>query len=454
MKISFENFGVIDKGEIEQKPLTILCGENNTGKTYAMYGLYRLLKIRSLRDFESLLNEITNDYHHKSDISFNLVDFITKNHSEIEKIINKNINDGLYRFFKSDDKKFSKNSILISTEKSKVIADSIKIKIGSYITDGDNNFIIDLRKESEDPILHIKLSSQNNIKIDKEDIIYSITTEILNLFIYTKYNTLILPAERAGLNLFYQEINAYRTSILHDAPYRGLRLKRDPVSQTANISTYPKPIADYIDWLNRTKHYKSLKSKFATSSTTLQKNILGGSYSFDETNNINFHLNNQKDTLPLHLTSSTVKTYFGLWFYLQHMAQEGDVLMIDEPELSLHPNNQRKIARLLAQLVNKGIRVVISTHSDYMVREFNSLIMLGHAQDEKSKQELMAKYNYQEDELLTKDKVGAYLFHNNTIDSMEITKDEGIIATTFDEVINELNQSSDDIYYSLKDSHE
>ena len=70
MKISFENFGVIDKGEIEQKPLTILCGENNTGKTYAMYGLYRLLKIRSLRDFESLLNEITNDYHHKSDISF------------------------------------------------------------------------------------------------------------------------------------------------------------------------------------------------------------------------------------------------------------------------------------------------------------------------------------------------------------------------------------------------
>ena len=311
-----------------------------------------------------------------------------------------------------------------------------------------------MRKESEDPILHIKLSSQNNIKIDKEDIIYSITTEILNLFIYTKYNTLILPAERAGLNLFYQEINAYRTSILHDAPYRGLRLKRDPVSQTANISTYPKPIADYIDWLNRTKHYKSLKSKFATSSTTLQKNILGGSYSFDETNNINFHLNNQKDTLPLHLTSSTVKTYFGLWFYLQHMAQEGDVLMIDEPELSLHPNNQRKIARLLAQLVNKGIRVVISTHSDYMVREFNSLIMLGHAQDEKSKQELMAKYNYQEDELLTKDKVGAYLFHNNTIDSMEITKDEGIIATTFDEVINELNQSSDDIYYSLKDSHE
>ena len=42
MKISFENFGVINKGEIEQKPLTILCGENNTGKTYAMYAMYGL----------------------------------------------------------------------------------------------------------------------------------------------------------------------------------------------------------------------------------------------------------------------------------------------------------------------------------------------------------------------------------------------------------------------------
>ena len=36
---------------------------------------------------------------------------------------------------------------------------------------------------------------------------------------------------------------------------------------------------------------------------------------------------------------------------------------------------------------------------------------------------------------------------------MEIT-DEGIIATTFDEVIRELNLSSDDIYYSIKDDHE
>ncbi len=82
---------MINKGEIEQKPLTILCGENNTGKTYAMYAMYRLLKIRSLKYFESLLTEIIKDYHHKSDISLNFVNFITENHDKIEKIINNNI---------------------------------------------------------------------------------------------------------------------------------------------------------------------------------------------------------------------------------------------------------------------------------------------------------------------------------------------------------------------------
>ena len=37
--------------------------------------------------------------------------------------------------------------------------------------------------------------------------------------------------------------------------------------------------------------------------------------------------------------------------------------MIDEPELNIHPANQRHIARLLARLVNAGMSVVISTHA-------------------------------------------------------------------------------------------
>ncbi len=440
MKISFENFGVINKGEIEQKPLTILCGENNTGKTYAMYAMYGLTTPLNIEvvSLQSKILPIFKRLTKEKIIQIDIKAFIIENILHINENSSISINMSIENIFNGKNFRHNSQSINVKYQENILLNNIYNNQIAL------NSPIFSFIKERDSYL--VKIKQNHSMPIENDDFVGVFSYLFILALILSQRTTLFLPAERAGLNLFYSELNAYRTHLLHNNNTN----KNDFL-----VSTYTKPIADYIDWLNKISRYKNQKSElFSSLSTTLQNNILGGSYSLDETNSINFHLNNQQDTLPLHLTSSTVKTYFGLWFYLQHMAQEGDVLMIDEPELSLHPNNQRKIARLLAQLVNKGIRVVISTHSDYMVREFNSLIMLGHAQDEKSKQELMAKYNYQEDELLTKDKVGAYLFHNNTIDSMEITKDEGIIATTFDEVINELNQSSDDIYYSLKDSHE
>ena len=50
--------------------------------------------------------------------------------------------------------------------------------------------------------------------------------------------------------------------------------------------------------------------------------------------------------------------------------------MVDEPELNLHPENQRRMARLFARLVNVGVKVFVTTHSDYIVKELNTLILL------------------------------------------------------------------------------
>ncbi|NKC13562.1 MAG: AAA family ATPase [Gammaproteobacteria bacterium] len=146
------------------------------------------------------------------------------------------------------------------------------------------------------------------------------------------------------------------------------------------------------------------------------------------------------------MTSSTVKSLFGLWFYLENQAKRGDLLMIDEPELNIHPENQRQIARLLAKLVNAGMNIVISTHSDYIVREFNTLIML--SQDDGT---LRKKHKYQAEEVLDPDKVAAYLFDEQEIKPFEITSQDGIYATTFDQVITDLNKVNDDIYYSLQE---
>ena len=263
----------------------------------------------------------------------------------------------------------------------------------------------------------------------------------------------LMPAERNGLHLFFRELSMRRAALLHHASRNNIdigELLRDVIR-----SRYALPIADYIDWLNTLSERQLSKSQgFHACAEQLKRSLAGGAYRVDpQTGAIDFRpYRIRRDERPsssmgLHIASSTVKSLFGLWFYLEHQASPGDILMIDEPELNIHPDNQRKIARLLARLVNAGVNVVISTHSDYIVREFNNLIML--SQD--SGQKLLKKHRYDADEVLRPEQIGAYLFDHQTIQPFQVTPDDGIYATTFDQVIRELNQANDDIYYSLQE---
>ena len=47
------------------------------------------------------------------------------------------------------------------------------------------------------------------------------------------------------------------------------------------------------------------------------------------------------------------------------------------------------MARLLAMLVNAGIYVAITTHSDYIIKEFNTLLMLHTRRDNEKIQAIM-----------------------------------------------------------------
>ena len=263
----------------------------------------------------------------------------------------------------------------------------------------------------------------------------------------------LMPAERNGLHLFFRELSTRRTALLHHASKENINIGE--LLRDVMRSRYAIPIAEYIDWLNNMDAMHNLKSDaFHTHAEQLKKDLAGGAYRVDpRTGSIEFKpyqvRRDGRSTTPmgLHMTSSTVKSLFGLWYYLEHQARPGAMLMIDEPELNIHPSNQRKIARLLAKLVNAGLNVTISTHSDYIVREFNSLIMLG--QDKNGK--LRKKHRYDAHEVLKREQVGAFLFDSQTIEAFEITPEDGIYATTFDEVITELNAVNDDIYYSLRE---
>jgi len=177
------------------------------------------------------------------------------------------------------------------------------------------------------------------------------------------------------------------------------------------------------------------------------KNILGGEIKV-ENDQIFFTFKqarkNQK--IPLYLSSSAVKSLLDLNFYIKHIAKTGDILFIDEPELNLHPANQRKMARLFVRLIKAGIKVFITTHSDYIIKELNNLIILGNEFEERDK--IMKKYKYTEADVLDPASVKVYIAENQTLIPAPIDN-LGIAVKSFDKEINEMNRMYEDMVVTM-----
>jgi predicted ATPase len=443
----FERLGVIKKGEVKLNDLTLLCGPNNTGKTYAMYSLYGLLN----KDFEihfDFVKYIVHKLVQNNVYKLDLHDFMAHYFDNMIRHIEERFHEQLPSLFSVEDSEFANTKIKLTfDDRDVLLQQAIKKKWETESSFGkDKDWFLYIEKAANQTVLSLTLR--------QEDIPHSLLISIISsylvklIFPNISRRCFLLPAERAGLNLFNNELSSIRNQLLHHAQKDNI----NPMEVLRDIteSRYAEPISDYLEFLNRKNALKKHKGEFGAIALDIQKKIIKGKYMVDSDGGIYFlpiRSNNKK--LPLHFTSSTVKSLFGLVFYLNHVALQSDCLMIDEPELNLHPDNQRIVARILAQLVNAGLKVVVSTHSDYLVRELNNLIMLNKSFSQVDV--LKKRHGYMQTDVLDSNRVSAYLFDNKTLTKMELDPNEGIIAETFDKVISNLNQSSNDIYYALQD---
>ncbi|CBA33098.1 hypothetical protein CTU_32430 [Cronobacter turicensis z3032] len=450
---SFKNIGCISRGEIDAKPLTLLCGKNNTGKTWVMYSLYGFLnmpspflKLPQVANFAKQLVEVGN-------FEFNVIEWIEDNFAAIKKEFNKTSSKMLENVFNTSDKDIFADSAfdwVIDENALKANVLEKKVEISLILGTGKKEIML-ITKKSHSDMLQMTLLDSGFPRL--ESFINRVLSQLLKIE-YDENPAFLIPAERNGLHLFFNELSSRRTALLHHASKEQFDL--NSLLNDVMKSKYSAPIANYIDWLNEIKvNRKNKNGEFHNLAEEL-KRIISGKYSVDTEGQIYFSTykkgNKTARKIELHLSSSTVKSLFGLWFYLEHQAKKGDILMIDEPELNLHPSNQRVIARFLAKLVNSGLRIVVSTHSDYFVKEINSLMMLHSVPDElvSERDALMKKQGISIESILNPECVAAYVFDNNSVSEMKKTN-EGINAITFDEVINSINYDNDEIYYSLVD---
>ena len=87
--------------------------------------------------------------------------------------------------------------------------------------------------------------------------------------------------------------------------------------------------------------------------------------------------------LPLMRASSMVVELAPFVLYLRHVVGRGDVLIIDEPESHLHPGLQVEVIRRLVDVVHSGVRVVITTHSEWVLEELSNLVLTSQLPAEK-----------------------------------------------------------------------
>lgn len=81
-----------------------------------------------------------------------------------------------------------------------------------------------------------------------------------------------------------------------------------------------------------------------------------------------------RSSYPLHRTSSMVSELAPVVLMLQHVLEANELLIMEEPESHLHPASQRVLARALVRSVNAGLRVMATTHSDFLLTQINNCI--------------------------------------------------------------------------------
>lgn len=460
---------MLDEAEFEVGDLTLICGENNTGKTYATYSLYGYLDYIGNSVGYIILNIIQSQ---ASDISIEDGSKIKVSSSTMESIIarlsqtiKQEYKKNLVEILAGKEGDFNNSSFNMDTAEDitsyikNIEKENTKKEVLNFFSYSRQFELLEANKEYflfDFKQIRILLNQKEvkDINARKQGLLLILFDYIISNF-YP--NVFILSAERTGATMFQKELDVNKNEIVEQISRVSVKDIEETVFNVLNTrySRYPKPVKDNIYFVRELDEVAKQTSfiKKGEKENALHKEIIellyqvvGGKYIVSP-EGIEFAPGAKqritKGKFLVQRASSSVRSLLMLNYYVLHRAQVGDILMIDEPELNLHPKNQILIARLLTLLVNAGIKVFITTHSDYIVRELSNCIMLKNLSNEQIKK--LAKQGYSKEYGLESKKVKAYLAENikgkNTLRAAKITQEQGIFMETFDEPIDLQNEN-------------
>jgi predicted ATPase len=462
MKLKVENFGPIHYADIELKPLTVIIGKNNAGKSMLAQLIFTLMRLResinpsyilkpflphifsipentligilqhflSVENFQRKIKETKEltPFSYLKIVLDVIIDSFT--HS-----LNKPLGSFLERSFAIE----FKNLVNLYSDYTKAECTYNEHLIVEFTITKEGNlsarFDVKTIEELIDNILRDKeinelIEKTLSLK-DKRDFAIDmvIIIKILTEFLFPEslpLSPLYIPAGRAGLLEGYEAVSSALITLAPVAPLKGI--------------TMPPMPAMASEFYSLLLQLEGKKGPFAKISD-LFKEILEGDIVLEKLKLpegkskmvYKFKFKDEESSIDLIHAASMVKELSPIYLIIRELADKGSLIIIEEPESHLHPAAQIKLMEIFAKLVNEGLNILITTHSDLLLRKLAHLIM-------ESSSKKTNVYLKPED-------VAVYLLKPNEkgFISQKVNIIEGL--PTFDEVIEQLYEKEKELSY-------
>lgn len=371
MKLIIDNIGKIKHTEILFNGITVLAGENNTGKSTVGKSLYCIFnscynidtyiahqKIsRARREISNIIKaniHLPEEYDIEefsevlgfSALNYNALQNLFENPSkdQIEKLIKSSLSESVYSSIESLD------SVLSAIEE-KILEIKNLPKEKYYVSRVGNMFnsVFDeqfLNFDSENGTVTGEIKGKKVVASFNENTCYDLSLD----FMFTN-QALLLDTPSVLDDLNGVSIRPWRT-FGNDVRFSLLtKLNTEKSSDTADVDTTitEHKMSRVFDLLNDVVPGKFQKSEFSQGRSFLFKGM----------------------TKPIKLKnlSQGIKSFLIIKRLCENgQFKERDVLILDEPEINLHPSWQVVYAELVVLLQKEyDLTILLSTHSPYFL---------------------------------------------------------------------------------------
>lgn len=457
MRLSVSNFGPISTAEnIEICPLTVFVGPSNTGKSYLAILVYALLKSLRLESrahlFFSIYEEMKITPASEVIKMFRLLEKMPEGNAEeiefsefpeeFQKLASAKIADAINDNFHQEVARCMGES----SNENQAIAEKFRLYFEDdgknlSLSSKDGNYSAELKKftVSGARFRHyvkyfLTKSQQDENFFQREEFIGTLCYELAeNVFSINTPKPFYLPAARTGI---MQSHRAMAGALVQRAPHVEL----EPVHPTLSGI-----VSDFLEQIILMNTREVGDSRIEKVADKMEKDILHGSIKSEITEanpypRFSYRQNGLE--VPLLRSSSMVTELAPIVLFIRHRIKKGDLLIIEEPEAHLHPEAQRKIARAVAHLVRAGVRVMVTTHSDYFLDQLANCVR-------SSKLSATGKG----DVSLEESEIGAYAFsqrkEGTVVEKLEFDKENGLAPEDHDKISSELYNETVDILEKL-----